>query len=96
MTWVLLVWCALIIVWAISASSGSSQSVDDCVAEGVLSRAQCQSAVDTGTGIGIFLILFVGFAGFVFFSLIWFMSRPKEVVYVRESPTHEGDHVGQK
>jgi hypothetical protein len=56
------------------------------VAEGVLSRADCQSAVDAGTGIGIFLILFIGFVGFVFFALIWLMSRPKrEVVIVRES-----------
>jgi hypothetical protein len=98
MTWAVVAWCVLIIVWAISAGASSSESVDDCVAEGVLSRADCQAATDAGTGIGILLILFVGFFGFMFLSVIWFMSRPKEkqVVYVRESAPNEGDRVGQQ
>ena len=32
---------------------------------------------DTGTVIGVGVVLAVGFAGFVVLSLIWFMTRPQ-------------------
>jgi hypothetical protein len=88
MTWVLVAWCTLIVVWAIggAASATSSSSVSDCVRDsaGILNRADCQSAAEAGAGIGMLLTLFIGFFGFMFFGLIWFMSRPKEkqVVFV--------------
>lgn len=75
MTWVILIWCALIVVWAIAGgASGNHQSVQQCVSQGILSRQECQNAADAGTGIGVALILFIGFIGFVFLSLIWFMT----------------------
>ena len=37
-----------------------------------------QDACEAGTGIGVLLVLFIGFIGFVFLSLIWFMTKPKE------------------
>lgn len=80
MTWVLIVWCALIVIWAIAGGSSSDhQDVAQCVqqAAGFLSNQSCQNAADAGKGIGVALILLIGFVGFVFFSLIWFMSRPK-------------------
>jgi hypothetical protein len=71
MTWVVLICCAAILVWAIagggSAANDCSEEVDD------LSQSACQA----GAGIGIALILLIGFFGFVFLSLIWFMTRPK-------------------
>jgi len=69
MTWVLLGWSGLILVWAIggAASNDCADEVDEL----------SQSACEAGTGIGVALILFVGFFGFVFLSLIWFMTRPK-------------------
>jgi len=68
MTWVLIIWSALILVWAIAGAAGNS-----CDTEATqLSREACEA----GTGIGVALILFFGFFGFVFFSLIWFMTRP--------------------
>jgi hypothetical protein len=77
MTWVLLAWTALIVVWVVSAGASSGESVDDCVAEGVLTRQECQDATDVGTGIGVFLILVFGAIIFMVLALVWFMTRPK-------------------
>jgi zinc-ribbon domain len=64
MTWLILVWCAVILVWAVAVGSASNQC----------SRTYYQNACDTGVGIGVALILVIGFIGFVFLSLIWLMS----------------------
>jgi hypothetical protein len=78
MTWVLLIWCAAILVWAtVGGANANHQSVQDCLLQGVLTAQQCQSAADVGTGIGVAAILGIGFFGFVFLSLIWFMTRPR-------------------
>lgn len=71
MTWVLVLWCIAILVWAIA---GGAHAAHSCVNQ---NGQALQSACDAGAGIGIAVILFVGFIGFVFFSLIWFMSRPR-------------------
>jgi len=69
MTWVLIVWSVLILIWAVAGGAGN-----DCGSETTqLNREACEA----GTGIGVALILFIGFIGFVFFSLIWFMTRPR-------------------
>lgn len=75
MTWVLIIWSALILIWAV-AGAGSN----DCANE---SSQSLRDACEAGTGIGVLLILFIGFFGFVFFALIWFMTRPRG----RECPT---------
>lgn len=69
MTWVLIVWSVLILIWAIAGGAGN-----DCGSE---TTQLNQEACEAGTGIGVAFILFLGFIGFVFFSLIWFMTRPK-------------------
>lgn len=69
MTVALWAWCILIVVWAITGAHSATQGAD------------CQAyhdACQTGAGIGVMLVLLVGFFGFVFLSLIWFMTRPKE------------------
>lgn len=69
MTWVVWVWCLLIVAWAIGGAGAA-----DCGSEvDELSRTACEA----GAGVGVALILFVGFFGFVFLSFIWFMTRPK-------------------
>jgi hypothetical protein len=65
MTWVIFVWCALIVVWAIAGGSSAS---NQCA------QSAYQNACNAGAGIGVALILFIGFIGFVFLSLIWFMT----------------------
>ncbi len=83
MTWVLILWSAIILIWAIAGgASANHQSLQGCLNQGVLSRQDCQNAANAGTGIGVAIILVIGFFGFVFFSLIWFMSRPR----VRDCP----------
>lgn len=69
MTWVLWAWCVLILAWAIAGASEA-----DCAAE---TDDLARSACEAGAGVGIALILFVGFFGFMFFGLIWLMTRPK-------------------
>jgi hypothetical protein len=68
MTYVVWGWCLLILAWCVG---GASSATSHC-------QAAYQNACDTGAGIGVLLILFIGFFGFVFFSLIWFMTRPKQ------------------
>lgn len=78
MTWVVLAWCALILFWAI-AGGASTNSASYCEAHpsAFLSQKACEEARNAGAGIGIAVILFIGFIGFVFFSIIWLMTRPK-------------------
>jgi predicted nucleic acid-binding Zn ribbon protein len=75
MTWVVILWCALILVWAIA---GASHHAASCTNKELLSAKSCEEAVNVGKGIGVAIVLFIGFIGFVFFSLIWFMTRPKK------------------
>ena len=69
MTWVLIGWSLLIVIWAIGG--GSSTNCGSKPSQ--LQREACES----GTGIGVAIVLVFGFLGFVFLSLIWFMTRPK-------------------
>jgi hypothetical protein len=68
-TWALVIWCALILIWAIAGGASNN-----CGSQPThLDKSACQA----GTGIGVAIILLIGFFGFIFFSLIWLMSRPK-------------------
>lgn len=69
MTWVLLIWCAIILIWAIGGGAAADCSQETSEA----ARAGCEA----GTGIGIALILLIGFFGFMFFGFIWFLTRPR-------------------
>ena len=71
MTYVLWAWCLAIIFWA--ATGAASTPKQHC---GAYQHA-CTQGAQAGTAIGVALILLVGFFGFVFFSIIWFMTRPK-------------------
>lgn len=71
MTWVLIIWSALILIWAIA---GGGSVATDCANEATRSA---RNACEAGAGIGILLIFVIGFFGFMFFGLIWFMTRPK-------------------
>jgi hypothetical protein len=78
MTWVLVIWCALILLWAIAGAAGQNSRAY-CLAHpsAYLSLKTCEAASNAGAGIGIAIILLIGFIGFVFFALIWIMSRPR-------------------
>lgn len=75
MTWALWAWSALIIAWAVAGAAGN-----DCAeqkGDGLLTAEDAQTACEAGTGIGVAIILVVGFCGFVVLALIWFMTRPR-------------------
>lgn len=75
MTWVLVLWTGLMLVWIIGGATSADTSDKDC---GTLSKEACEGAQDAGTAIGVGLLIFLWFLGFVVLSLVWFMSRPRE------------------
>jgi len=75
MTWALIAWSALILIWAIGG--GASNNCSNQRGGRYLSAHDLQQACDAGTGIGVAVILLFGFFGFVVLSLIWFMTRPR-------------------
>lgn len=77
MTWVLFIWSAVILVWAIAGGASAANQCAHQTGNAYLSASTAQSACNAGTGIGVAAILGLGFFGFVFLSLIWFMTRPK-------------------
>lgn len=66
-TGLLVFWCAVIFAWAILTVAAADCPADD----------PYQAACITGSGIGILLIFLIGFFGFAFLSIIWFMTRPQ-------------------
>ena len=75
MTWVLVAWSALIVVWMVGGANAA-----DCgsqTGDSFISDQTAQDACAAGAGIGVAIVALIGFFGFVFFSLIWFMTRPK-------------------
>lgn len=76
-TWAIIVWCAAILVWAIAGGGNAANSCSHQAGSQYLSAQDAQSACTAGAGIGIAVILLIGFFGFVFLSLIWFMTRTR-------------------
>jgi hypothetical protein len=75
MTWVLIAWSVLVLVWVIVGVNSA-----DCENE------EFQDACEAGTGLGVGVILFLGFMGFVVLALVWFMTRPREARVVNAGP----------
>jgi hypothetical protein len=76
MTWAVVIWCVVMAIWIVAAIAGAD-SASNCADPGSISRATCEDVSDAGTGIGVVLLWFVWFFGFIPLSLIWFMTRPK-------------------
>jgi hypothetical protein len=80
MTWVLNVWNAIFLIWivgGIASRPSKNCATDPDVINGLISKHVCEAASDAGTGIGVGLIIFLWFLGFMVISVIWFMTRPK-------------------
>jgi hypothetical protein len=82
MTWTLLIFSVLMLIWIISAAGGDAH----CARETY--RGACELGQEAGRGIAVGLLIVLWFIGFVILSLIWFMTRPKG----RECPVC-GDRV---
>lgn len=77
MSWVVIIWCVVMGIWIISAI-GTSDPSGNCVHPGAISKQTCEDASNAGTGIGVVVLWFIWFFGFIPLSLIWFMTRPKK------------------
>jgi len=77
MTWALIVWTGLILVWMVEGGSSAASECAKETGDGFLSASDAQAACEAGAGLGVLFIALIGFFGFVFLSLIWFMTRPK-------------------
>jgi hypothetical protein len=71
MTWVLIAWSAVMLVWIIGGIA--SRPSKDCLP----TDKTCIDASDVGTGLGVGLLIFLWFLGFIVLALVWLMSRPK-------------------
>jgi len=77
-TWAIVLWTTLAVI-LIAAGIANTSVPANCR---VLDQSTCQTAQNVVTGIGVSIIIFVWFLGFIVFGLIWLMSRPKDNVLV--------------
>lgn len=70
-SWLITIWSAIFLVWIIGAIA--ARPSQDCAPGDSL----CHDASDAGTGIGVGIIIFLWFIGFVALALVWLMTRPK-------------------
>lgn len=71
-TWAVVIWTVLMALWIVAGASTSTSSVCD----GAKYSDACQAGATIGKGIGVTLLFFLWFIGFVVLSLVWLMSRP--------------------
>lgn len=78
-TWALLIWNVLMVIWVVG---GVGAVGDNCAGETGDALVACQAGTAIGAGLGVTMIIFIWFIGFIVLGLIWLMSRPKENVVV--------------
>jgi len=69
LTWVILLFNALMLVWLVTGVNGASNEGHSCKAD-----KACQGANDVGTAIGAGIIIFVWAAGAVILGVIWLVT----------------------
>jgi hypothetical protein len=79
MTWAILIWSVLLIAWGVA---GAGSLGNNCAGETGDALSTCQAATAVGGGIGLSIIFFLWFVGFIVLAIVWFMTRPKENVVV--------------
>jgi hypothetical protein len=70
LTWLILAFNAVMLIWLIAGVSSASDSGKDCGAQQV-----CQDANDVGTAIGAGLVIFLWAAGAVILGVIWLVTN---------------------
>lgn len=79
MTWVIVIWTAIFVVWIVSGAGAVS---NQCAGLAGDELANCQAATAIGGGLGVTFIAFLWFVGFIVLAIVWFMSRPRHTVTV--------------
>jgi hypothetical protein len=79
MTWALVIWTLLFIVWGATGVGAVSNQCPGLVGDEL---ANCQAATAIGGGIGLTFIFILWFIGFIVLAIVWFMTRPKHNVAV--------------
>lgn len=78
-TWAIVVFSALMLVWIVAGVGAVS---DNCAGKTGDALEACQAGTAIGGGIGVTILIFIWFIGFIVLGLIWLMSRPKDNVVV--------------
>lgn len=78
MTHLIILWCVLVFIWAVVGGVRSANTCSHQTGNLYLTAGAAKNACEAGAGIGIGIILLIGFCGFVVLSLIWLMTRPRE------------------
>ena len=81
-SWAIIIWTVLFAIWIVAGIAGN-----DCgsqVGDGILSDQTAQDACAAGTGIGVALIFFLWFIGFVVLSIVWMLTKNRNK---RDCPT---------
>ena len=79
MTWGIVIWTAIFVVWAASGVGAVSNRCDGLAGTAL---TNCQAATAVGGGIGLSVLFFLWFIGFIVLAIVWFMTRPRHNVIV--------------
>lgn len=71
MSWVLIAWTVLMVVWLIAGVGGAAE---ECTQQATQLE---EDACTVGAGIGAVLITTIWFLGYIPLGLLWFITRPK-------------------
>jgi hypothetical protein len=78
-SWALLIWTAVFVLWGVSGAGAVS---NNCAGLSGNELSTCQAGTAIGGGIGLSLIFFLWFIGFIVLAIVWFMTRPRNNVVV--------------
>jgi hypothetical protein len=79
MSWTILIWTALFVLWA---ATGLGAVSNNCAGLSGSALTNCQAITAVGGGIGLSIIFSMWFVGFIVLAVVWFATRPKSNVVI--------------
>jgi hypothetical protein len=76
MTWVLILWVALVVLFIVAINNVDEETIQECIEDGT-SRELCELGDDFAEGVWTAVGVVGGFMGFLVLGLIWLMTRPR-------------------